>query len=176
MPVVFACTCGKPLRAKEESAGKKTKCPQCGAIITIPGGSARVATPAAPPGPDDPQGIELAWPTVEAVPSTATIPAVAATDQPSSASIKIDSVSPAAGGVGGDPARPSDRPRPDDGTLQYKVLSGKDQGMTGKFNPLKLEEVLNDHARQGWSVKTASTVAIASHSGTHDELIIILER
>ncbi len=37
-PVVFICTtCGKKLRAKAQLAGKKVKCPQCGAAAPIPG-------------------------------------------------------------------------------------------------------------------------------------------
>lgn len=163
MPIVFNCTCGKPLRAKDESAGKKTKCPHCSAVVSIPG-ALRGGGP--PSTQIEALPLDMVWPTIEVQPTA---------DPGSSTQIKIDSLSAAAGGAG-DPQRPSDRPRPADGTHQYKVLSGKDQGMTGKFNPLKLEEVLNDHARQGWAVKTAATIAIVSHSGTHDELIVILER
>jgi RsiW-degrading membrane proteinase PrsW (M82 family) len=36
MSIAFVCACGKSLRAKDDFAGKKTKCPHCGAIQTIP--------------------------------------------------------------------------------------------------------------------------------------------
>jgi RsiW-degrading membrane proteinase PrsW (M82 family) len=36
MAISFVCVCGKSLNAKDELAGKKTKCPGCGAILTIP--------------------------------------------------------------------------------------------------------------------------------------------
>ncbi|MGO9468879.1 MAG: PrsW family glutamic-type intramembrane protease [Isosphaeraceae bacterium] len=36
MAITFDCGCGKSLRAKDEFAGKKTKCPGCGSILTIP--------------------------------------------------------------------------------------------------------------------------------------------
>lgn len=36
MPISFACGCGKALRAGDELAGKRTKCPECGSILTIP--------------------------------------------------------------------------------------------------------------------------------------------
>jgi RsiW-degrading membrane proteinase PrsW (M82 family) len=36
MAITFACICGKSLHAKDELAGKKTKCPGCGSILTIP--------------------------------------------------------------------------------------------------------------------------------------------
>jgi hypothetical protein len=55
MPISLTCTCGKQLRLKDEAAGKKGKCPACGAIFQIPaaGGSAPAAherpTPPATP-------------------------------------------------------------------------------------------------------------------------------
>lgn len=36
MAISFTCTCGKTLRARDETAGKRAKCPQCGAVLTIP--------------------------------------------------------------------------------------------------------------------------------------------
>lgn len=167
MAIVFNCTCGKPLRAKDESAGKKTKCPHCGTVVSIPG-AVRSTSPPSPSTQVEALPIDMVWPTVEPH-------AAAAADPGSSTQIKIATMAPAATPTG-EPERPSDRPRPTDGTLQYKVLSGKDQGVTGKFNPLKLEEVLNDHARQGWAVKAAATVQVVGHAGTHHELIVILER
>ena len=32
----FTCTCGKKLRFKAEHAGRKTKCPECDAPVTVP--------------------------------------------------------------------------------------------------------------------------------------------
>lgn len=36
MPISFSCACGKELRARDELAGRKTKCPACSEILTIP--------------------------------------------------------------------------------------------------------------------------------------------
>jgi len=36
MSISFACSCGKRLRAKEEWAGKRVKCPACGHSLVIP--------------------------------------------------------------------------------------------------------------------------------------------
>ena len=33
----YTCVCGKQMRFKPEHAGKKTKCPDCNATITVPG-------------------------------------------------------------------------------------------------------------------------------------------
>lgn len=36
MPIQIKCDCGKMLRVKDESAGKKVRCPNCQAILTVP--------------------------------------------------------------------------------------------------------------------------------------------
>jgi hypothetical protein len=36
MPISVACTCGKKLTVKDESAGKKVRCPACQTILKIP--------------------------------------------------------------------------------------------------------------------------------------------
>jgi len=48
MPIEFRCTqCDRLLRTQDETAGKKAKCPECGAILTIP-------IPGTPPEPVGP--------------------------------------------------------------------------------------------------------------------------
>ena len=36
MAIVIKCGCGRELRAKDEAAGKKSKCPHCGSEVFIP--------------------------------------------------------------------------------------------------------------------------------------------
>lgn len=36
MPISFSCTCGKTLRANDEVAGKRVKCPGCGTAVVVP--------------------------------------------------------------------------------------------------------------------------------------------
>jgi DNA-directed RNA polymerase subunit RPC12/RpoP len=36
MPIAVQCQCGKQLRARDDSAGKKVKCPACGAGVLVP--------------------------------------------------------------------------------------------------------------------------------------------
>ena len=36
MTIPFACSCGKSFQAKDEFAGKRTKCPACGQVLVIP--------------------------------------------------------------------------------------------------------------------------------------------
>lgn len=46
MPIVLNCVCGKTLRPKDEAAGKRVKCPACGAVVAVPK-------------PDEPDGFEV---------------------------------------------------------------------------------------------------------------------
>jgi hypothetical protein len=48
MSIAFSCACGRNLRAGPHLAGKKTKCPGCGAVLTIPAESEEAAPAVAP--------------------------------------------------------------------------------------------------------------------------------
>lgn len=49
MPIEFRCTqCNKLLRTADDTAGKQAQCPECGAVVTIPSGTAGSQPP--PPG------------------------------------------------------------------------------------------------------------------------------
>lgn len=173
MAIVFQCTCGRPLRANLEAVGKRTKCPGCGQILTIP--SALDKPPASPTvasssqensaitDAGDPFAPELDWSTPESRDATLPDP-----KRSGSGIIAIDSAHAETASA--------EATRPDDGSRQYCILSQKEQGFSGKFNPAKYEEMLNSHARQGWCLKAAVTMNLPSHGGHHDELILILER
>jgi hypothetical protein len=36
MPIAFACDCGRAFQVADAHAGKRTKCPACGAALTVP--------------------------------------------------------------------------------------------------------------------------------------------
>src|SRR5438874_2336436 len=36
MSIVVSCSCGKRLRARDELAGKRAKCPGCGKMLVVP--------------------------------------------------------------------------------------------------------------------------------------------
>ena len=61
---------------------------------------------------------------------------------------------------------------------RYKVITQKDKWFSGKFDPVVLEKVLNDHAAQGWrviSMTCASREGLMLGSGK-DELLVLLEK
>jgi hypothetical protein len=37
MPIIFHCSCGKKLQAKDEMAGRHLKCPACHTVLSVPG-------------------------------------------------------------------------------------------------------------------------------------------
>ncbi len=39
MTIILNCACGKKLHAADELAGKRVKCPHCGAVLVAPGGA-----------------------------------------------------------------------------------------------------------------------------------------
>jgi hypothetical protein len=47
VPIVIVCECGKKFRARDEDAGKRSRCPGCQRGVTIPGGTKAVKS--APP-------------------------------------------------------------------------------------------------------------------------------
>ena len=62
MPIEFKCThCHSILRTPDDSAGKQSRCPQCGIIQSIPSGNAPSVPPVAPPTvkPASPTKIDL---------------------------------------------------------------------------------------------------------------------
>jgi len=48
MPISVSCACGAALRVRDEAAGKKAKCPKCGAAVLIPAAEADDALADAP--------------------------------------------------------------------------------------------------------------------------------
>src|SRR5438067_12590152 len=54
MPITVSCSCGKQLRAKDESAGKKIRCPGCGSVLSVPAAEEEILEEEAPPVPAKP--------------------------------------------------------------------------------------------------------------------------
>jgi hypothetical protein len=52
MPLLFSCQCGKQLRAPEEFAGRRIKCPNCQEVVTVPGAPASGNGAESSPPPD----------------------------------------------------------------------------------------------------------------------------
>src|SRR5262245_6678944 len=56
MAITFSCQCGRTLKARDELAGKRATCPQCGNVLTIPEPEPEVAPSGAAPAFDEDGG------------------------------------------------------------------------------------------------------------------------
>jgi hypothetical protein len=60
--------------------------------------------------------------------------------------------------------------------LEYKVITQKDKWFSGKFDPEKIEQLLNSYAEQGWRFKGMASASVPGFTGARDEIIIVMER
>ena len=160
MSLVFNCGCGRLLKAKEELAGKKTKCPHCGAVVAIPGSPVAVSAVAGTRVIVEDDGVSPI--NIDDAPLLGPAP-------------KID-LGGSSDMIAAYGAATSVGATLEEGSRRYKVLTHRDMGFTVKFDPVKLEETLNRLAERGWMVRSAVTMNLPSHAGHHDELVVILER
>jgi len=56
---------------------------------------------------------------------------------------------------------------------QYKVVTQKDKWFSSKFDPEKLEELINSLASQGWVLKSTASANVGQ---SRSELVLIFER
>ena len=63
------------------------------------------------------------------------------------------------------------------GHKEYKIIWSRDKMFEGKFDVARLEETLNQFARQGWVVKAMSNPHLKDFGGgTKEEVVVLLER
>jgi hypothetical protein len=159
MSIEVSCQCGKTLKAKDEHAGLKAKCPGCGATIEIP--------KVRPAPPDDTEGLrisDLQDALAEdrlGVEREATLTDVWKILNTIAASLSASSSK-------GTSASNQQR--------EYKVITQKDKWFSGKFDPEKVEGVLNSYAKQGWAMKGVATASVPGFGGQREEIVIIMER
>jgi hypothetical protein len=60
---------------------------------------------------------------------------------------------------------------------EYKIICSRDKVFEGKFDLARLEEAINQYARQGWVVRSMSTPHLKGFGeGTKEEIVVLLER
>jgi hypothetical protein len=57
---------------------------------------------------------------------------------------------------------------------EYKLLTSRDKAFEGRFDLPRLEEALNQYARQGWTAKAMLTPHLKGFSGALEEVIVVL--
>jgi Domain of unknown function (DUF4177) len=184
MSIEVACACGKTFKAKDEHAGLKGRCPQCGSTLAIPqlpshralnsdsadvSMSRTVSMPqrdSVPPSPAQELRIADLRAALEedrlGTDREATLTDVWKVLNSIASSMRSASPSTSAG---------ASQQR------EYKVITQKDKWFSGKFDPEKVEGVLNSYAKQGWALKGVATASIPGFAGgQREEIVIIMER
>jgi ribosomal protein S27E len=178
MPYVTCPTCGERGKITSNLIGVRIKCRKCGVsfLVSPPAGKAVVgagvaAVAAVHTGPSaavEVHGIEVegldasswALPTETAANIAAEGHPATATAAPSESSSSFVPV----------PAGPG-------AAREYKVVSSRDKMFDGKFDLARLEEALNQYARQGWVVKSMAVPHFKGYSGALEEVVtVLLER
>ncbi|MCA1845516.1 MAG: DUF4177 domain-containing protein [Actinobacteria bacterium] len=73
------------------------------------------------------------------------------------------------------PAPPSRRPKEPPPLLEYKILTQRDKTFSGAFDSAALEQMLNEHAADGWRLAEGFTAA-SLWKTMRTEIVLILER
>ncbi|WP_165227718.1 DUF4177 domain-containing protein [Aquisphaera insulae] len=169
MPVVACPSCGERGKIPPSLVGARIKCKKCGNSFQV------LAPPAA---------------AVAAAPQVAA--AVAAAAEAPHSGIAVDGLDDSAWSVQVEPsilapapaaAAASDHDQhafeahgPHE-TKEYKFICSRDKVFEGKFDLARLEDLLNNYARQGWSVKGMSSPHLKDFGGnSKEEIVVLLER
>jgi hypothetical protein len=159
MSIEVACQCGKTFKAKDEHAGLRSKCPNCGGIINIP--KAHLA----PPPIEDGVGIADLQEGLEED--------RLGSEREATLTDLWKVLNTIATSLGSSSAKGTSGPGQQ---REYKVITQKDKWFSGKFDPEKVEGVLNSYAKQGWVMKGVATASVPGFGGQRDEIVIIMER
>lgn len=185
MPYVTCPTCGERGKIPSTLIGVRIKCRKCGLsfLVASPADPARAAVGAAvgaeaaldapaigPSAAVEAHGIEVegldasAW----ALP-TETAQAIAAT--PADAATAAHPPGPGAlpAGPAIEPAAPMHA-----AAREYKLLTSRDRCFDGKFELGRMEEALNQFARQGWVARGIATPHLKGFTGALEEVFVVL--
>jgi hypothetical protein len=153
MSIETKCSCGKLFVAKDEHAGRRAKCPNCGEIVQIP-------QPDLTPERIFDIGKESQPPPLE----------TRETQLLTEIKGVLESLTTIMSSGNSEASQNSGT------TKQYKVLTQKDKWFSGKFDPEKLEQALNSYASQGWRLRGVATASIPGLGGAREEMVFVMER
>jgi hypothetical protein len=159
MPIEVVCQCGKTLKAKDEHAGRRAKCSTCGATMDIPKSRTDLH--------DNSDGFRVAY-----LQEALTEDRVERQPETTLADV-LNVLNTIATSIGDSSPK---SPAVSNSQREYKVITQKDKWFSGKFDPEKVEGVLNSYAKQGWVMKGVATASVPGFGGQRDEIVIIMER
>lgn len=152
MAIHVICSCGKQLNAREDSAGKRIRCPFCDRVLQVPVPVMETSDFEVQPLPAG-NNVRINADVVD-VPIPIPIPII---PNPVEA-VDVSNLTESAAKT----------------RRQYKVLSRQDPWFAGNFHPDDLEEALNSYALQGWHLH--SIFPVRPPNAETEEVVVVLER
>ena len=166
MPSVTCPSCGERGKIPSSLIGSRIKCKKCNVSFTVSPPAAKAAVAAGTAGSAaaaaTTEGIEVegldasAW--ALSTESTSGLKAEASSE-PDHKSESSSSFVPAGSASG---------------HKEYKLLTPRDKIFESRFDLSRLEEALNQFARQGWTVRTMFAPHVKGFSGALEETIVVL--
>jgi Domain of unknown function (DUF4177) len=184
MPYVSCPTCSERGKIPPNLVGARIKCRKCGLSFTV-------AAPAA-------KGAAVG--SASAVSSGSSTSGPTAVAEPLQGGIEVEGLDASSwalptetvallktDGASGAAAEPSARAESgsafvaaepgQSGGREYKLLTSRDKMFDGRFDLVRLEEALNQYARQGWTAKSMMIPHLKGYTGAMEEVIcVLLER
>ena len=59
---------------------------------------------------------------------------------------------------------------------EYTVITQRDKWFSGKFDPVALQNALNEYAKQGWRLVSCATAEVPGFGGARQEFIAVMEK
>jgi hypothetical protein len=171
MPTVTCPTCGEKGKIAPTFIGARLKCKKCNNSFLVAPPAPKAPSSAVAPAPSSssftpvhvPEGIQVEGldPSSWAL-STETAVTLQAEAKPDASQSRQDLS-----------AHVEESSAPVD-VRQYKLLTSKDKFFEGKFDLARLEEAINQHAKQGWVVKAMTLPHIKGYGGVIEETVVVL--
>jgi Domain of unknown function (DUF4177) len=181
MPFVACPSCGERGKIPPTLVGARIKCRKCGISFNVAGTAPKAGAVA---GAGVAVAAEAATATAHAAGAAHEGIAVegldasawAETGETSTEGLRTAPVHHHAPAEGDDAAH-SFEAHHSTGHKEYKVICSRDKMFEGKFDVGRLEETLNQFARQGWVVKAMGHPHLKDFGGgTKEEVVVLLER
>lgn len=168
MPYVTCPTCGERGKIPSNLIGVRIKCRKCGLGFQVApaSGPGRAEATTGPSAAVEVHGIEVegldaaAW-VVSTEPAGAVATTAAEPERPPADPGRVP-VTATADGAASTAGR------------EYKLLTSRDRIFDGKFDLARMEEAINQYARQGWAARGMIAPHLKNFSGAVEEVIVVL--
>ncbi len=177
MPFVACPSCGERGKIPSTLVGARIKCRKCGISFNVAGTAPKAAAAGALVAADAATATGAAAEAAHDGIAVEGLEASAWTMSDPSPDGLGPGLVPEHGPIVADEAAHAFEAHHHAGHKEYKIIWSRDKMFEGKFDVARLEETLNQYARQGWVVKAMSNPHLKDFGGgTKEEVVVLLER